>query len=477
MPCRRPVSPAFHLVRYFSLTTLATMVVGAALIAAIVTRLTHQELVRRTETHAVAVAHHLIYELYHRFLLPEVVAGGEANIETMASWEDINRLAAPLQHFQDLHQVKIFGPTGTIIYSTRRDQTGLRDPTDPGFLAAMQGRIVSDAPDEERPADQPRGEVDERIVTTYVPIFAISPGAREMPDSGRVIGVMEVYQDVSAMLAEYRRQRGIILGLVAAAMASLYLLLLGIIYRADRRMAADCREIQEHHATILEQRNRLDTILAHLKEGVALYDEERRIVFMNQPMIERFGDQRGHLCHEALYGLSRPCCLTQDERVDEHLCQQTWFSMMTPKDDYFEIFTTPIPRPDGAKWTLELVRDIGDRVAMERQRIRIRQALADERQRTVNEMIVGLNHQMNNSLAGIITTLHLLEDPELGDRERREARQRVKREVEQLQRILTSLPPIGEMGTSEYLAGVSMVEPWVIAKGVCETARRDRPPT
>jgi len=475
MPCRRPVAPAFHLVRYFSLTTLAAVAVGAAVVAAIVTRLSHEELVRRTETDAVAMARHLIYELSQRFLLPQVAAGGEANIETMASWEDIDRVAAPLQHFQGLREVRVFGPTGTIVYSTRRDQTGLRDPTAPGFLAAMQGRVVSDTLNAEQPADRPRGEIDERIVTTYMPIFAISPGAREMPHSGRVIGVMEVYQDVSAMLAEYRRQRGIILGLVAASMAGLYLLLLGIIYRADRRMAADCRKIQENHATILEQRNRLDTILDHLKEGVALYDEARRIVFMNRPMVERFGDQCGSVCHEALYGLSHPCCLTQDERANEHLCQRTWFSMRTPKDDYFEIFTTPIPRPDGSKWTLELVRDIRDRVAMERQRVRMRKALADERQRTVNEMVVALNHQMNNSLAGIITTLHLLEDPNLGDNERREARDRVNREVAQLQRIVTSLPPIGEMGTTEYLAGVSMVDPWVIPVGVCGTPQVDQP--
>jgi PAS domain-containing protein len=465
------------LVRYFSLTTLATVVVGAALVAAIVTRLTRDELVRRTETHAVAVAHHLIYELYHRFLLPQVTAGGQADIETMASWEDINRLAAPLKHFQDLHEVKIFGPTGTVFYSSHPDQAALRDPTDPGFRAAMQGHIVSNAPGAKWPAHQPGGGGDQRITTTYVPIFEIAPGLQELPDNGRVIGVMEVYQDVSAMLSEYRRQRQVILALVAAAMASLYLVLLGIIYRADRRMAADCREIQEHHGTILEQRYRLDTILAHLKEGVALYDEARRIVFMNRPMIERFGDQRGSVCHEALYGLSHPCCLTQDERKDEHLCRQTWFSMRTPKDDYFEIFTTPIPRPDGATWTLELVRDIGDRVAMQRQRIRMRQALADERRRTVNEMVVGLNHQMNNSLAGIITTLHLLEDANLGDSERREARDRVKREVEQLQRILTSLPQIGEMHTTEYLAGVSMVDPWVIQRNGCEPTRLDQPAT
>ena len=174
-------------------------------------------------------------------------------------------------------------------------------------------------------------------------------------------------------------------------------------------------------------------------------------------MIERFGDQHGRVCHEALYGLSRPCCRTQEERLDEHLCQKTWFSMMTPKDDYFELFTTPISRPNGAKWTLELVRDIGNRVAMERERARMHAALADERQRTVNEMVVGLNHQMNNSLAGIITTLHLLEDPNLGDSERREARHRVTREVEQLQQILTSLPKVSELGSTEYLAPAS---PW-----------------
>ena len=135
MACSRPASPAFHLVRYFPVTTLATMAVGAVVVATIVTRLTRQELERRTE--AVAVAHHLIYELYHQFLLPQVAAGGDGDMETMASWESINRLAAPLQHFQDLHEVKIFSPAGTVVYSTHRDETGQRDATDPGFLAAM----------------------------------------------------------------------------------------------------------------------------------------------------------------------------------------------------------------------------------------------------------------------------------------------------------------------------------------------------
>ena len=296
-----------------------------------------------------------------------------------------------------------------------------------------------------------------------------------MPNSGPVIGVMEVYQDISALLTEHRHQREVILGLVAAAMGSLYLLLLGIIHRADRRMAADRKEIDQQHATLLEQRNRLDTILANLKEGVALYDQERCIVFMNQPMIKRFGDQCGQHCYEALYGLQRPCCLTQDERIDDHLCQQTWFSMVTPKDEYFEIFTIPIPRSDGAVWTLELVRDIGDRVAMERQRTRIREALADERQRTATEMVVGLNHQMNNSLAGIITTLHLLEDPDLGGDERREARNRVRNEVEQLQKIVSSLPQISELGTTEYLPGVSMVEPWVVQRDICHVSGHQPP--
>ena len=155
MPSNRPVTQPFHLIRYFSLTTLATMVVGAVVVAAIVTRLTRQELVVRSESHAVAVAHHLIYELYHRFLLPQMEAGENTDIDTMASWEEINRLAAPLQHFQDLHDVKIFGPNGTIIYSSFRNETGRQYPASPGFRAAMQGRVYSEAPGDEQRAALP----------------------------------------------------------------------------------------------------------------------------------------------------------------------------------------------------------------------------------------------------------------------------------------------------------------------------------
>ncbi|RMF81234.1 MAG: hypothetical protein D6739_09450 [Nitrospirae bacterium] len=259
--------------------------------------------------------------------------------------------------------------------------------------------------------------------------------------------------------------------LAVASMAVLYLALLGIVRRADRRLRADRAQIEASRRALAEQRDRLDTILSHLEEGVALYDEARRIVFMNRPLVERFGDRRGERCYEALFGLDRPCC-SRDGDGDE-ACRSAWFSLMAPGGSYFELFSTPIQRPDGGCWTLELVRDISGRVSLERERAARDEALARERQAAVEQLLVGLNHELNNSLMGIVSALHVADREGLSEAERHEVVARIRAEVERLRAVVTRLPRITELGSVEYVGGVTMVDPWLVPKGRAEA---DAPP-
>ena len=453
----------FPLFRYFSLTTLVAMVIGAVVVAVVVGRMASREVVSRSEVHVARVAQDLTYELSHTLLF-RGRAQGERGVAAFADRRAVHRVVAPHLTFADLASVRVYALDATLLYASDGGET----PADPGAIErASAGEIVS------RRTILPGGpEGDPRHgLTTYLPLYEIPPGSRHLPEGGRVLAVYAITQDVTDLTHHLARSRDAIWLLAAGSMAALYLFLLGIVRRADRHLAADRDEIEASHRELVEQRDRLDTILSHLQEGVALYDDQRRVVFMNRQLVERFGDHGGERCYEALFGLKRPCC---GLKLGEGECSQTWFSLITPKGEYYELFTTPIRQPNGDCWTLELVRDIGERVILERERAAHGEEVARERQAAVTQLLVGLNHELNNSLMGILTTLHVIERDGVTPAARAEAVVRVRGELERMRGLVTRLPRITEIDAVDYVGGISMVDPWLVPKA---TRRKETPPT
>lgn len=442
----------FPLFRYFSITTLVVMVVGAVAVAWVVGRMASHEVVARSQDHVAQVAQDLTYELAHALLFPSR-GRGEVGVAALADSQAVHRVVAPHLAFASLVSVRIYTPEGRELYAG--DGGGPADRT--ALAAAAAGRPASRAVS----LPEGKGGAPQHGLTTYLPLYEIPEGSRQLPAGGRLLGVFAITQDVTDLTLGLARTRDAIWLLAAGSMAALYLFLLGIVRRADRHLAADRKEIEASHRALVEQRDRLDTILAHLQEGVALHDDRRQVVFMNRPLVKRFGDRRGELCYEALFGLERPCC---DNADGERACRQSWFSLMTPKGEYYELFTTPIHRPDGSCWTLELVRDIGAQVTLERERAARGEEVARERQAAVAQLVVGLNHELNNSLMGILTTLHVIELNGVTASARGEAIARVRGELERMRVLVTHLPRITEVGAIDYVGGVSMVDPWLVPK-------------
>jgi len=441
----------FPLFRYFSHTTLMAMAMVTVVVAVVVGRMASHEMVTRSEEHVAHVAQDLTYEPAHALLFPGR-DHGEGGIAALTDHQAIHRLVAPHLAFASLVAVRIYALDGHLVYAS--DAGGGADAT--ALAVAAAGRVVS------RAVSLHEGEAGARRgLTTYLPLYDIPEGSRTLPARGQVLAAYAITQDVTDLTRQLARTRDAIWLLAAGSMAALYLFLLGIVRRADRHLTADRKEIELSHRALVEQRDRLDTILAHLQEGVALYDDQRRVVFMNRPLVERFGDRRGARCYEALFGLEQPCC---GNPVDERGCRQAWFSLITPKGEYYELFTTPIERSDGRCWTLELVRDIGERVALERERAARGEEVASERQAAVAQLLVGLNHELNNSLMGILTTLHVIEHDGVTPAARTEAVARVRGELERMRVLVTHLPQITEVGAIDYVGGVSMVDPWLVPK-------------
>jgi hypothetical protein len=106
--------------------------------------------------------------------------------------EEIERHIQASMNHTSVVRIKIYDRQGRVVYSTKASQVGDLHEQNPGFLAAMKGRVESKLiyRDTFNVFDQ-EGEED-NLIQTYLPV-------NEAP-WGPVFGVFEVYTDVQPVV-------------------------------------------------------------------------------------------------------------------------------------------------------------------------------------------------------------------------------------------------------------------------------------
>jgi len=134
-----------------------------------------------------------------------------------------------------LVRVKVWDPSGRIIYSNNPAQIGRAFPIDDDLRAALAGRPamgISHLTGAENAGDPvTRGP----LLQTYIPIHKGGVGP--------VIGAYEAYCDLGLLTQRLDATRGTIWGSVAAGFLLLYAALFAIVRSASRRLARQMREI------------------------------------------------------------------------------------------------------------------------------------------------------------------------------------------------------------------------------------------
>jgi two-component system cell cycle sensor histidine kinase PleC len=127
---------------------------------------------------------------------------------------------------------KLYNTLGRVVYSTTLEGLGKDDSAEPGFLAAMNGA---------RPIEQTFHESFKSwsglrkniwVLSGYMPIY-------DPVYAGPIIGVIEVYRDISAMHEALEKaivETGLV---IAGAFAVLFVLLLTIVWNVDKRSRTD----------------------------------------------------------------------------------------------------------------------------------------------------------------------------------------------------------------------------------------------
>lgn len=221
----------FPLVSYFSIASLICILIVAVVLCVIYRSVSIENVLKYGENNNVVLTTTLSNSIWPEFMSFREVA---SNLETPALRErpeiiEINSHIRTLTRGTDVLKIKIFNLTGRTISSTNPDEIGVQKPEDyPGRVSAKLGTVISGIKHRDT-FKSINGEVllNRDVIYTYLPM------RKEGRMDGEILGVFEVYYDVTDSLAEIESDQFYLFSIIVAVLGVLYSGLLLIVKRAD----------------------------------------------------------------------------------------------------------------------------------------------------------------------------------------------------------------------------------------------------
>ncbi|NIA68742.1 hypothetical protein HBA54_09080 [Pelagibius litoralis] len=153
------------------------------------------------------------------FLTPEAI---RRHPETIAIRQSV------LDRMRDLSilKIKIYNLNGLTVFSTEPSQIGEDKSGNDGFLEARLGRLANRLTYRDSFNAFEREVENRDILESYVPITSAS---------GAIEGVLEVYYDVTPLIAAIRQRQLLLQAAVGSTFLVLYLILIFAVWRSEKR--------------------------------------------------------------------------------------------------------------------------------------------------------------------------------------------------------------------------------------------------
>ncbi|MEW5801990.1 MAG: sigma 54-interacting transcriptional regulator [bacterium] len=146
---------------------------------------------------------------------------------------------------------------------------------------------------------------------------------------------------------------------------------------------------------IKSNRDLLDAILNNMNDGIRVIDTKFNILFMNQNLVDLFGNQIHKKCYRAFMGGDSPCNPCSLDKIFKDNHQSVNFIKEDKQKRLIEISASVLSIEEGSRSIIEVVRDITERRRLEEQ-------LIESEQRRIKELkeryrfgnIIGKNPKM-----------------------------------------------------------------------------------
>lgn len=282
----------FRLVRHFTLTSLAFIIVAGAALGLYYPELALSRMLQQQEANNVNLTRVFANTLWQRHfsaLLKESALRTSPELKLLSRIPEIHREVLAMMRGSSTYKIKVYDLRGRTIYSSELAQIGEDKRNNPGFLGALKGFTRTELVHKEKFSAFEQVVENRDLIQSYIPQYE--------DGSSEPVGVFEIYSDATPFLAEIRETEIRLAVLIAGAMGALFSALYLIVYRADRimRQQADEKKLSQQQLAQTEKMASLGQLVAGVSHQ------------LNTPIA--FSHNNIHLAIAALKELAQPLAL------------------------------------------------------------------------------------------------------------------------------------------------------------------------
>jgi PAS domain S-box-containing protein len=401
-----PEALMFRLLRYFLITSLIAFVVVVAALALFYRQVALGDLMTLQEQQHVTLTQTFANSVWPEFE-PLLTPGAGRSAAELRADPAIGQLRqAVLMQIAGttVVKIKIYNLQGLTVFSTQADQIGADQSANAGVQAARAGGVTSALTHRDRFNALDQMIEDRDVFSSYIPLRHGQDGA--------IVGVFEVYTDVTPFLEQIARTQLRVAGGVTALLAALYVVLFAIVRHADRIIARQAGE----HQRAEEQLRRQALTFENIHDSIVITEPDGAIVDCNPATEQIFGYTRAEVIGNHLGIWYRPLQIDalQAAIVDSIAQEHRWtgdlpFVRKDGAAGVCEIVVVPLHsecgQPIGQIW---VGHDITMRKRAEETLLKAKEA-AEVASQAKSLFLANMSHELRTPLTAIIGYSHLIQ--------------------------------------------------------------------
>ncbi len=259
----------FRLVKYFTFTSLIVIFLGTIVLCFLNIHWARTLQFKKSGDYALLLAENLNHQIYTQFQIPVYYIFGKIQLRNKKQFELMDRIVRSTLHSFRIDRVNLYDVKDNVIsYSFDPDLVGKRDMGGEGYRNAVEGKVSTRLVQNGNFWEILLGFPKEIKVITFAPLREARPLTRI---SGKVLGVVEIVQDLSEDNQSIFRFQIRVIITCALVMSLLLVILIFVVKRGEGIIHR--RTMERMH--LREQLNRAEH-LSSLGEMVAGISHEIR---------------------------------------------------------------------------------------------------------------------------------------------------------------------------------------------------------